>query len=334
MNSSPSYNNMKKKIELLPMLLLVILTIPNISLAQKPVISGVDHIGITVPNMDSAIRFFTDVFGFEKITEIGPFKLDDNWRKTYHVHPGLNVNRIVSMRTGTGANIELFEFNGKVGKSYPVYQDEISWHHIALYTPDIRSTVALLRSNGVRFLSDIVVSAEGPTAGESWVYFLTPWGTQMELNSYPQGKGYQKDHKGSLLWSPGNYTLKNHQTIIMTNDQMLQLVSLHQQAWAERDKVKRDRLIDVAYSDDITVIDPHRTIAGKAALSDFIAEILAKEPDAGFTEAKKPEVQPGAGRWYWQFGPDSQPDKITGQDVFAFRDGKINILYVFLDVVN
>ena len=31
----------------------------------------------------------------------------------------------------------------------------------------------------------------GPSAGQTWVYFLSPWGMQLELLSYPQGKGYE-----------------------------------------------------------------------------------------------------------------------------------------------
>ena len=41
---------------------------------------------------------------------------------------------------------------------------------------------------------------EGPAAGQSILYFLTPWGLQMELISYPKGMAYEKDAK-SVLWS-------------------------------------------------------------------------------------------------------------------------------------
>jgi hypothetical protein len=42
---------------------------------------------------------------------------------------------------------------------------------------------------------------DGPTAGESWVYFMSPWGMQLELVSYPNGKAYE--HSSSLsLFDP------------------------------------------------------------------------------------------------------------------------------------
>lgn len=42
----------------------------------------------------------------------------------------------------------------------------------------------------------------GPSAGETWCYFRTPWGLYMELVTYPKGKGYEKDFGGRKLWDP------------------------------------------------------------------------------------------------------------------------------------
>ena len=42
---------------------------------------------------------------------------------------------------------------------------------------------------------------QGPAAGQSILYFMTPWGLQLELISYPKGMAYEKDG-GTILWSP------------------------------------------------------------------------------------------------------------------------------------
>ena len=47
---------------------------------------------------------------------------------------------------------------------------------------------------------DPTVMKEDPSAGETWMYFLAPWGVQMELVTY-HGKAYEKDFK-SKLWDP------------------------------------------------------------------------------------------------------------------------------------
>jgi len=42
---------------------------------------------------------------------------------------------------------------------------------------------------------------EGPAAGQSIVYFLAPWGLQMEIISYQKGMAYEKSAP-VVLWSP------------------------------------------------------------------------------------------------------------------------------------
>lgn len=44
------------------------------------------------------------------------------------------------------------------------------------------------------------VMGEGPSAGEAWMYFLAPWGANMELVTY-KNKAYEKEFKGRL-WNP------------------------------------------------------------------------------------------------------------------------------------
>ena len=42
---------------------------------------------------------------------------------------------------------------------------------------------------------------KGPSGSEAWIYFLSPWGMQMELVSYPKGKSYEREGAGRL-WDP------------------------------------------------------------------------------------------------------------------------------------
>ena len=36
-------------------------------------------------------------------------------------------------------------------------------------------------------------ASSGASEGQRWVYFLSPWGMQFELVSYPQGKAFDHD---------------------------------------------------------------------------------------------------------------------------------------------
>ena len=61
--------------------------------------------------------------------------------------------------------------------------------------------LAHLRSHGLRILGEPTVRATGPSAGQTWVYFLAPWGMQLELVSFPGGKGYESTTT-RRLWHP------------------------------------------------------------------------------------------------------------------------------------
>jgi hypothetical protein len=60
--------------------------------------------------------------------------------------------------------------------------------------------VAYLKGKGLKFLGEPTVMTGGPSAGETWGYFLSPWGMNLELVSYPKGKAYEKQYK-TRLWS-------------------------------------------------------------------------------------------------------------------------------------
>jgi extradiol dioxygenase family protein len=70
---------------------------------------------------------------------------------------------------------------------------------------DFDAGLHYLRDKGVRVLGEPTIRTSGPSAGQTWVYFLAPWGMQLELVSFPNGKGYERDAGGDpaiKLWNP------------------------------------------------------------------------------------------------------------------------------------
>ena len=53
---------------------------------------------------------------------------------------------------------------------------------------------------GIKVLGEPTNSSNA-SLGQTWVYFLSPWGMQFELCTYPNGKAYEKDAKVKL-WHP------------------------------------------------------------------------------------------------------------------------------------
>jgi len=159
-----------------------------------PGLRGTDHIGFTVPDMDEAIEFFVDVVGCEPFFELGPLQSDGDWMQVHlNVHPAAVARRVKFMRCGFGANFELFEYSAPDQRHEQPRNSDIGGHHLAFYVDDIHASIAYLRAKGVRVLGEPTVRTSGPNGGQTWVYFLAPWGMQFELVSFPQGKGYERD---------------------------------------------------------------------------------------------------------------------------------------------
>ena len=166
-----------------------------------PGIRGMDHVGFTVPDLEQAHEFFVDVLGCEYFFELGPFDAAGGTWLSEHLNvDDRAVFRNRHYRCGSGSNFEIFEYilDGQ-GVRQPLNSD-VGGHHLAFYVDDIDAAVEHLRSRGVRVLGEPQPSA-GANAGQRWVYFLAPWGMQLELVSYPQGKAYEHSSPGRL-WNP------------------------------------------------------------------------------------------------------------------------------------
>ena len=167
-----------------------------------PGLRGTDHVGFTVPDLDEAVRFFVDVIGCEAFYELGPFRADDDWMQVHlDVHPRAVMKRLKFLRCRHGSNFEIFEYASPDQVRRQPRNSDVGGHHLAFYVDDIGAAVAYLRARGVRVLGEPTVRTSGPSAGQTWVYFLAPWGMQLELVSYPRGKGYERDTP-ARLWHP------------------------------------------------------------------------------------------------------------------------------------
>lgn len=170
-----------------------------------PGFMGIDHIGITVPNNDEAIEFFVELLGYDKVYELGPFADNEGtWMKDYlNVHPRAVIPKISVLKAGNGSNLEVFEYDAPDQNVEIPKNSDNGGNHIGLYVDDINAAYEFLISKNVKVFGDPKLMTEGSNAGESWVYFLTPWGMQMELVSSPEGKAYENE-TDVRLFNPSN----------------------------------------------------------------------------------------------------------------------------------
>ncbi|MFC4585329.1 VOC family protein [Sphaerisporangium corydalis] len=159
-----------------------------------PGLARLDHIGFTVPDLGQARDFLVDVLGCEYMYTLGPYRHDDTGWMSEHlnVHPRAVMRELHFFRCGGQAVFEVFQYSAPEQATTPPRNSDVGGHHVALYVDDLDVAVAYLRERGVTVLGEPTASS-GPSEGQRWVYFLSPWGMQFELVSYPAGKAF--DHR-------------------------------------------------------------------------------------------------------------------------------------------
>ncbi|MER8949997.1 VOC family protein [Mesorhizobium sp. M0959] len=168
-----------------------------------PGMRGHDHTGVTVPDMEQAVDFFTEVVGCKKAMSFGPFADDKGtfMQDLLGVDPKAVIEEITLVRCGHGSNIELFKYTAPDQKDLRPRNSDIGGFHIAFYVDDIAAAKAYLDGKGVKTRMGPLPVTEGPAAGQTILYFQAPWGLQLEAISYPNGMAYEKDAE-TVLWSP------------------------------------------------------------------------------------------------------------------------------------
>jgi len=164
---------------------------------------GMDHVGITVPDISEAVEWFERVLGCSAPLTFGPFgdPTGTFMQDLLGVDPRAVIEQITMIRCGRSANIELFEYDAPDQVTTFPKNSDWAGHHIAFYVSDIDAAVAHLVANGVQKLLGPLPVTEGPAAGQTINYFRAPFGTYIELISYPDGMAYERD-PSRPLWSP------------------------------------------------------------------------------------------------------------------------------------
>jgi catechol 2,3-dioxygenase-like lactoylglutathione lyase family enzyme len=155
-------------------------------------IRAVGAIGMTVGNVERSIAFYSDVLGFEKVSDVEV--LGEDYERLQGIF-GLRMH-IVRMRLG-GETIELTEYLTPRGRPIPVdSRSHDRWfQHIGIIVSDMDRAYAWLRQHQVEHASpapqrlpDWNVNAGGIRA----FYFKDPDGHPLEILWFPRGKGDPK----------------------------------------------------------------------------------------------------------------------------------------------
>jgi catechol 2,3-dioxygenase-like lactoylglutathione lyase family enzyme len=123
---------------------------------------------------------------------LGPYQDDGDWMAQHlNVHPRAVMQQLHFFRCGGAAIFEVFQYTAPDQRDVQPRNSDVGGHHVALYVEDLDAAIDHLKFHGVTVLGDPTAS-KGPSEGQRWVYFLSPWGMQFELVSYPAGKAFDR----------------------------------------------------------------------------------------------------------------------------------------------
>src|SRR3954452_9027849 len=157
-------------------------------------VESIGPIGITVKDMSTSMKFFSDVLGFKKIS-VEEFAGTD-YEKLEGVF-GLNI-RVVRMQLGD-EQIELTDYLTSGGRIIPenAKANDLSFQHIAIVVSDMDQAYAQLRKLNIEFVStapQTLPKTIPPAEGVKAFYFHDPDKHNLELIYFPEGKGQAKWH--------------------------------------------------------------------------------------------------------------------------------------------
>ncbi|WP_298852818.1 VOC family protein [uncultured Ruegeria sp.] len=163
---------------------------------------GLHHIGFTVPDMEEAVAFFTDVFGAVTIMECSSVDVDDDFMLTrLGVPAGCKISDQRVLQIGRGGSLEVFEYSGVTDPTPIKHNAEVGAMHIAFEVDDAFATAERLKAKGVDVLEGPTLIEGGPMDRLVWMYLRAPWGQYIEIVSAKGPLGYEAE-ASELLWTP------------------------------------------------------------------------------------------------------------------------------------
>jgi catechol 2,3-dioxygenase-like lactoylglutathione lyase family enzyme len=162
---------------------------------DKPLVSGVASVGMSVEDLDRSVEFYSRVLSFNKIREVE--LSGEPWEHLEGVF-GLRI-RVAWLQLGS-EQIELREYLAPKGRPVPTVSlsNDRWFQHIAIITSDMDRAYNWLRQNKVRHVSSGPQLLPGylkAAAGIRAFYFADPDGHPLEVLQFPSGKGDVKWHQ-------------------------------------------------------------------------------------------------------------------------------------------
>lgn len=164
---------------------------------------GMEHIGLTVPDLDQAVGFFSTMFGAVECLSTGLVDVDDEFMRRRLGSPANSrIEDIRVLRIGDGTNLELFHYSGDPEPDAPLKRNsQNGGFHLAFQVDDCIAAADRLRAKGVEVLDGPTYIDGGAMEGLTWCYLRAPWGLLLEIVSSDGPLGAERAGQPAP-WSP------------------------------------------------------------------------------------------------------------------------------------
>ena len=155
------------------------------------------HIGLSVPDLEAAVTFYSEVLGFYVLMAPSEVMEDDSAigvMCTDVFGPDWQRLRIAHLSTGDGIGIELFEFNGNYAPDENLDYRRHGTFHFAIQDPDLEGLLERIVAAGGKQRMPVREYFPGEKPYRM-VYVEDPFGNIFELYS----------HSYELTYSAGAY---------------------------------------------------------------------------------------------------------------------------------
>lgn len=150
------------------------------------------HVGVGVPDIEEAIEWYEDLFGWTLLTEPRRVTEDDGYgrRRAVDVLGEFEEMTVATLVTGNGVGVELFEFEPREQTGEPARD---GYFHVCVVDPDVEGLAERIADRGGEHHSEVWrLHEDDPTY--RLTYCRDPYGNLIEIFSHNQEQMYNPIH--------------------------------------------------------------------------------------------------------------------------------------------
>jgi lactoylglutathione lyase len=143
------------------------------------VVSGCDHIGIQVRDVDKSARFYVRHLGF---TLLDRWSMSQEYvQKVVGYYPDVTLEIALLAIPESDVFLEILEYRGVQASPFDTATANPGTAHFCLFVDDLAELYERLAAAGVEFVSEPQTPTAGPNKGGRLVYMIDPDGIRVEL---------------------------------------------------------------------------------------------------------------------------------------------------------